>query len=343
MDEVKQEVAAASPQLKKRGRPKGSKNAPKKKGAQKTIVKQKHNCCCCGKSFDRQVNNFNTSRSTLYESNGGYITVCKNCVAELYDKLYEFFDRNAYAAMERLCQIFDWYYNEDAVAAALVDCEGRRNPATYYPSRVSMTQYISKGKTYLDTIVGRSMADISHIVAPSVDLQQSRPTFKGSSSADVSDEMISKWGNRYSADEVDILERHYADLHASGQKIDVVQEGLIEDLCRIRILQDRALIANNVDEYDKASKLYQNTLKIANLAPNIRDSRNEEDECWGTFIRTIEKHTPAEYYKDKKLFSDFDKIGEYFSRFVLRPMKNLILGTNEKDPQYNIDDEAGDP
>ena len=34
----------------------------------------------------------------------------------------------------------------------------------------------------------------------------------------------------------------------------------------------------------------------------------------------------------------FDGIGEYFSRFVLRPLKNLVLGTTERDKEYCVKD-----
>jgi len=53
----------------------------------------------------------------------------------------------------------------------------------------------------------------------------------------------------------------------------------------------------------------------------------------------ISKYTPEEYYKDKKLYKDFDGIGEYFKRFVLRPLKNLQLGTTDRDKEFFVSDE----
>ena len=59
----------------------------------------------------------------------------------------------------------------------------------------------------------------------------------------------------------------------------------------------------------------------------------------GIGIEEIEKYTPAEYYKDKKLFKDTDEIGNYWERFIKRPLKNLILGSKVRDTEFYVKDE----
>ena len=53
------------------------------------------------------------------------------------------------------------------------------------------------------------------------------------------------------------------------------------------------------------------------------------------FIKNIEETTPAEYYKDKELFKDFDSIEEYIKKFITRPLKNFITGSRD----FNIVEE----
>ena len=53
-------------------------------------------------------------------------------------------------------------------------------------------------------------------------------------------------------------------------------------------------------------------------------------------IRDIEQYTPAEYFKDKKLFRDADGLGEYFQRFVTRPLRNLMSGEKVMDPEFRV-------
>ena len=36
----------------------------------------------------------------------------------------------------------------------------------------------------------------------------------------------------------------------------------------------------------------------------------------------------------KTLYKDFDGIGDYFKRYVLRPLRNLQLGTTERDKEF---------
>ena len=44
----------------------------------------------------------------------------------------------------------------------------------------------------------------------------------------------------------------------------------------------------------------------------------------GVMIRDIEEHCPADFYKDKSLYADFDHLKEYIQRFMLRPLNNLL-------------------
>ena len=58
----------------------------------------------------------------------------------------------------------------------------------------------------------------------------------------------------------------------------------------------------------------------------------------GEMIRDIEEYCPAEYYKDKKLFADFDKVREYIDRFMTRPLRNLLTGSKELDKEFSLSD-----
>lgn len=319
------------------GRPKGSKTKPKTKKTRNT--EKKWTCYCCGREFGKQANVFCTTKSDIYAYNNGYTPICKDCVNKLYKQLVQYFDNNEYAALERVCQILDWYYNDD-IAYSVISNPDCQYPATMYPAKMSMHQYINLGSTYLDTIRDRERLNAGKDKKePQLQIAKNGETYYGETTEGADETLAKKWGNRYSAEQLEIMESHYNELHEAFSSITVVQEALVFDLCRIRAMQNRALNAGNIDEYDKLSKLYQSTLKTANFEPKKKDVSSEENETWGTFLRTIERYTPAEYYKDKKIFRDFDGIKEYFKRFVLRPMKNLMTGSNEQDEEYSIKDD----
>ena len=58
----------------------------------------------------------------------------------------------------------------------------------------------------------------------------------------------------------------------------------------------------------------------------------------GELIREIEEVCPAEYYKDKKLYADFDHLKEYIERFMTRPLRNLLTGSKELDKEFSLSD-----
>lgn len=93
----------------------------------------------------------------------------------------------------------------------------------------------------------------------------------------------------------------------------------------------------NSTDFEKYTKLYRDTFKQAGLK-TVQETDASGDETLGVTLAVISQYTPEEYYKDKKLYKDFDGIGEYFQRFVLRPLKNLVLGTTERDKEYCVKD-----
>jgi hypothetical protein len=87
---------------------------------------------------------------------------------------------------------------------------------------------------------------------------------------------------------------------------------------------------------DSILKGMQDLLKNAALTPaqQTASSSGKGMETWGMFIKTIEETTPAEFYKDKQRFADFDNIGSYIQKYVVRPLKNFVTGSRD----FNIVD-----
>ena len=47
-------------------------------------------------------------------------------------------------------------------------------------------------------------------------------------------------------------------------------------------------------------------------------------------------------YKDKALYEDYDRIGEYFERHVCRPMKNIMTGSETRDKEFFVPENGED-
>lgn len=295
-------------------------------------------CVCCGKVYKRQRDNFAPTKSPLYAGNNGYVPICKSCTDKYFYKLTDFFSGNEEKAIERICGIFDWFYDDSAVAATRrISMDRSRIGA--YPSKMNLSQSAGRGTTFLDYIKVKANQSIDSISR----LEELR---QNDDNVTVTDRTVKRWGLGYTPDEYELLNAHYKTLKDQAPSDDIVTENLIRDLCAIKIQQNRMLIDNEIDKYSKLTELYQKTLSSANLKPkSIKDTTaSNQTDAYGLWIKDIEKYSPAEYFKDKTIYKDYDGLGEYFNRFIVRPFRNLITGSKEMDSEFSVgkNSETGD-
>lgn len=286
-------------------------------------------CVCCGKHYKLRKGNFPHTLSPLFAANDGYLPICKHCVDSYYNQLVEFFSGNEEKAMERITQIADWYYLDD-IWASTRKISADRSRVGAYPSKMQLPQWTMKGTTYLDTL-----RDRASVVLQSYDNFEE---LKEQGETGVSKAQLKRWGLGFEEAEYRQLDEHYKSLCEKIDTTDVIQDNLARDLCEIKIQQIRARNKPDADMFQKFTKLYQETLKSANLKVKSGEmsTLTDAEVCWGNFVRDVEKYAPAEIYMDRQLFSDVDGIKEYLERFVLRPVRNFFMGTREMDPEFSI-------
>ncbi len=272
------------------------------------LLKTPHLCSMCGKRYSSQVPAFFVSNSDMYKGNGGYFTVCNKCLAKILSD-YENETVNTEEALNRFCQRFDLpcdivVWNEIATSKM--------------SAKDKVVAYIRRVNTYEEDYYS---------------FLEKHSAKKALSERDMSSasEEAQKWGAGYTEDEYIALEAHYKELKAKAGN-DYVKDVLIRDLCEQMIMKNRALQSGDVDTYSKLSKLYQETLKSADLKP-ASASDNEEERCWGDFLAFIEQYAPAEYPGNKKpMFEEKD----YYDRHIKRPTDNLLNGTVIQDDEYKV-------
>lgn len=272
--------------------------------------------------------NFYRSNSSLYDNNG-YMPICKNCLAKLYNKyLLSFHD--IHKAIKRICMAYDLYYSDSIVAQCMKKSHAATPTIGDYIKKLNMSQY--KGKTFDNTIDEGFLFDLDDADILPEKTEETKPV------TTIPESVKARWGSGLSDDDYKTLEEHYRYLKKANPDFDSNQEIFIMDLCQTKMQQTRAMTAGRTDDYIKLTESYRKTFSQAGLktTPDTTESNNES---WGTWISMISKYTPEEYYKDKTLYKDFDGIGEYFKRFVLRPLKNLQFGTTDRDKEFFVSDE----
>lgn len=281
----------------------------------------------CGKRFSRQKDNFSFSQSPFFKGNNSYLPVCKSCIDSVTDQYTEKLG-NQDEAIKRIALHWDMYVS-DSLLSSTKKIDANRSRVSCYIKDCNLQQ--NTGKTY-DTYLDEQKSNTINSI-------EEFEKLKSEDTTSVSDRTFKRWGTGFSDVELTELDRHYKmlkDLQISAD--DVVQDIQIRSACEQHIMKLRTR-EKDPDKYIKFVESYNKTLEKAGLKSkaNIRDSLNEGAVIVGKWIDDIENHCPAEFYSDKKKYYDFFDIKEYIERFLYRPLKNLLLGTKEKDFEFNID------
>lgn len=343
----------------KPGRPKGIKGktpTKRKKGTRSpngvgngiyvppgfSVFEAQSRCTCCGKSYVSPKSKFPKTHSPIYANNDYYVPICYSCLNKLYGKLRREKGLTDAEAMRNICQKLDVYYMDEAleIQGFMVD-----DPLSV-DNRVGryIQQVVSKErtglKTYTDTQVEekdwqRKMANASLIVGLDDDeaIKVKEATAKSRK----------LFGNAFNDVELNQMYDEYKDYLNRYKTLNAEQTNLVVTMCQAKVFKDRAAEKNQMREYGDANQMYINALKsFESLKTTV--AKNDEVPTVGVSIETIEKYTPAEYYKDKKLFKDYDGLEKYVKGHIVRPIKNFFTGSQDKHPVYsvNIDDGEGE-
>lgn len=292
---------------------------------------EKRVCCTCGDSLS--LSNFYKSYSSFY--NGSLLPICKECFARKFSEYAKTYKSNK-MAMQRMCMAFDVYFDED-----LFDkCDTNDDTVVgNYFRKLNMTQY--RDKTFENSLsngIFELNGDRKRVKGKRVAFVDEYDNIQEETSDNrIDPKDIEKWGIGYDSVDYKTLNTHYKFLKNANPNCDSNQEIFVTNLCYIYMKQMKSLRDGDTKAFTELSGLYIKTFKEAGLK-TVKDSSESKDFVAGVTISTIEKYTPAEFYKDQALYKDFDGIGDIIKRFFTRPLKNLQFGTNEQDPEYSVQD-----
>lgn len=275
-------------------------------------------CCICSQTFD-SLSEFNKSYSGLYAATGR-LPLCKSCLTQVFKNyVTEYGDTKK--AMKRICMAYDLYYNDSIFDKCSEDGDALMGN---YIKKLNMVQY--NGRTF-DNSIKEGFSFNSVIPTKQTDSKKPKEI-------KIDEKDIANWGDGFNPEDYELLNSHYKYLTDANPQCDSNQEIFIMDLCYTKMQQLKAVRDGKVDDYNKLTESYRKSFAQAGLK-TVKETNNEEFTI-GVTGEIIEKYTPAEYYKNKKLYKDFDGVGDYFDRFILRPLKNLVHGTKERDFEFYV-------
>lgn len=285
----------------------------------------KYNCCQCNEPFD-SLSEFYKSYSSFY-SRTNHLPICKKCLNRKFNE-YMLEYHSTKKAMQRICMAYDLYYSDSIFDS----CNNGNDSAIVgnYIKKLNMAQY--KGRTF-DTSLEEGFFFTGE---KNISLKDNS---ENDEESQINPKDVETWGGGLSAIDYDVLNSHYKFLKDANPQCDSNTEIFITDLCYTKMQQMKAVREGRVDDYSKLTETYRKSFTTAGLK-TARESNVDEEFTIGVNIETIEKYTPAEYYKNKQLYKDYDNLGEYMERFLLRPLRNLMHGTKDRDQEFFVKDEV---
>ena len=272
----------------------------------------------------------------LIDSNGK-LSVCKPCIGALYDKFYEEYG-SVEKTIHKLCASLNIKYTNEAASATqknittLIE-QGKtvRNVMGIYLSKIvatnkSMDKSIIEDNTYVD--VGTIYVDKENIVEE----------------APIPKDVIDFWGRDVPKEDIRYLENEYTNFRKTHSSETYAEIVLLKQVCYTMLdIKRMRLAGEDTGDLVKELQALMKTLAVSPNATASSNSANKNSESFGLWIKDIEENEPAQWLlSDPRgdIYRDVSNIDQYFQKYIVRPLKNFILGS--KDFNVSEDDNDGE-
>jgi hypothetical protein len=272
-----------------------------------------YKCTCCGEIYTNQENGFYISHSRLNAANNKRMTVCKNCVINIYNEFLKTY--NEEKSLYEVCKLLDVCFNTNTFNGAKKESEEKgKNLASVYMTKINSLG--GKNET------GHIFAD-SDRVFESQNSEQLTTDDNDDSNFQITNEMRKRWGKEPDKDEVVFLEEQYQSLIAVYEHKTPIQIMIYEDIAKARSEANKARKNGRINDYDKAMGIVSKLMTDANIKP-VQENASGEDglSTWGEWIKKIEETEPIPEPTEE--FKDVDGIWKYISKWFINHFAKIF-------------------
>lgn len=277
---------------------------------------------------DRKPADFMSALDERLDRNG-YFSVCKSCVNETFEEIYAS-EKNLEITVLRMCRMLNVKYSEEAIQATLKQLETMKNKGNLDTPFFGL--YRMKLVTTQSGKIGDRHEDLTYQEVTNINVPERDALHDGQ----VSQEVLEFWGGEYAYSEYVWFEKMLSQWKKTHKHDTMAEETLLKEIVFKQYDIEKARKDKGKSTATLVKEL-QDIMKTAAIDPSKTSIANSgrSHDTFSSFIKVIEENEPAEYYKDKALFQDYDNIEFYFEKYVLRPLKNFILGSRD----FNVKDE----
>lgn len=301
------------------------------KGKSKIVVEKNYGYCrkCCKSMV---VNNFYEATNLLIDTNG-YLSVCRNCVNEIYEHYFSLYG-DMKTAIRCVCRDLDIRFSESALQATqshidrLVSRGKKGNKVFgYYKSKLGSTGKLNEGYEALRYIDSDSVENIYE--CPSAPAEDSKD--------EIASETIDYWGEGRTPWEYNFLEDEIHKMKTDFECSDYGMEMIMRDICFMNLEIEKVRMSGRGD----VTKLIEARGKLmndGNLKPvQSTGADRTEKMSLGMFIKKWEDERPIEKRMDSEMkkYIDTYMIGHLAK---MEGLDNEIVRQYEKAiEEYTID------
>lgn len=265
----------------------------------------------------------------LVDTNGK-MSVCKNCVQDLYNATF-LETQSMEKTIHKLCILLNIKFSNEAVDATKKHIQtllekGKHVHAIFsiYKMKLiatnkSMDKSISEYEGYEDvgTIFTEKQIDVNEIPIPQ--------------------DVIDFWGKDLKRDEIEFLETQYANFKQTHKADTYAEKVLLRQVCftMLDIEEGR----KQGDDTTKLVKELQDLMQKLAISPNIANQNipSKGADTFGMWIQQIEEQEPAQWLMSDPrgdIYRDVADIEGYYQKYIVRPLKNFIQGSRD----FNVDE-----
>lgn len=254
----------------------------------------------------------------------GFMSICKEHVSQMYSDFYRS-EKSMGKVLLRMCRILNVIYSDDIVASTRLHLQTQGKPED---DGSIFGIYKSKCVSNLKENVNATSLGLDLTFKEPILSNEIQDSFsKLRDDTTLENENIKRlrqfWGNTLEVQDYEWLEFELSQWKNVNKKIARNEESLLQ-LIVLKLFDIRKARDEGRDTTTLEAS-YQKLLDTSGLRPkDINISvNNKQDDNWGSIVEMVEKTTPAEYYKDKKLFANFDGL-LYFKNYIIRSIINFV-------------------
>ncbi|TCJ01120.1 hypothetical protein [Cytobacillus praedii] len=265
------------------------------------------NCTCCGKS--KKLSDYYASNSPFHKITKK-LHVCKPCIWDFASGVTEADVERVKDIVRRIDKPFLLEYWQSAIEESNND---NKDLFKVYMKNLGMRQNIDK--TWAD----------SDLLTANDELITTEKSDSGNTSTENIVEHKKKWGT-YNEVDYEYLENFYGEYKNSYATDTPVQINLYRNIAKVHLQAEKELSNGNTKAFKDLMELSSKLHNDGNIKPIQSTGANDDKglSTYGLWIKTVEQDEPCEYFEDKPLYEDYDKLKKYWEKWFVRPFKNIF-------------------